>query len=156
MTTAKSTIDSIVESGKSTFYKTTRGTTWRNSSGKLHRTDGPAREWSNGSKEWHVNGKLHRIGAPAVEWADGTRQWWFKGKLHRIGGPAVEYADGAKEWWVDGKRHNTDGPAIKWDGIARWFVNGRELTEEEFNLYVDQTAGEVFIPPGKKLTHDRR
>jgi hypothetical protein len=53
---------------------------WRNSAGKLHREDGPAIEWSNGTKEW-----------------------WLDGKRHREDGPAVEYAHGDKEWYVDDK-----------------------------------------------------
>jgi len=62
----------------------------------LHRIDGPAREYADGDKFWHVNGKLHRNDGPAVEYADGGRSWY-------IDGPAVEYADGGKRWYVDGK-----------------------------------------------------
>lgn len=29
---------------------------WRNEDGKLHRVDGPAREWANGDREWWVQG----------------------------------------------------------------------------------------------------
>ena len=49
---------------------------WRNDQGLLHRTDGPAVEWSNGSKYWWVNDKLHRIDGPAVERASGSKYWW--------------------------------------------------------------------------------
>ena len=35
----------------------------------------------------------------------------LKGKLHRVNGPAIEYDDGSKYW----------------------YLNGKELTEEEFN-----------------------
>ena len=62
----------------------------------LHRIDGPAREYADGDKFWHVNGKLHRNDGPAVEYADGGRSWY-------IDGPAVEYADRGKRWYVDGK-----------------------------------------------------
>jgi len=31
----------------------------------LHREDGPAVEWYNGSKEWYKNAKLHREDGPA-------------------------------------------------------------------------------------------
>jgi hypothetical protein len=37
------------------------------------------------------NGKLHREDGPAVEYADGSKKWYLNGKLHREGGPAVEY-----------------------------------------------------------------
>ena len=45
---------------------------------------------------------LHRLDGPAVEWADGSKAWWVDGKRHRLDGPAYEYADGHKSWWVDG------------------------------------------------------
>ena len=55
-------------------------------------------------RSWWRNGELHREDGPAAEWADGTRHWWVNGRLHREDGPAVEYAEGSREWWVDGKR----------------------------------------------------
>lgn len=40
--------------------------------GVLHREDGPAIEYPDGSKEWYVNGVRTK-----VEWADGgTKFWW--------------------------------------------------------------------------------
>ena len=46
---------------------------------------------------------------------DKTIHWYNdKGQLHRLDGPAVEYADGFKEWYVEGRR----------------------MTEEEFNEYI--------------------
>lgn len=44
---------------------------------KLHRTDGPAFEGSDGSKEWRIDGKLHREDGPAVEWEDGRQAWYL-------------------------------------------------------------------------------
>ena len=39
----------------------TYGTRWyRNAMGQLHRDDGPAVEWSNGTKSWYQNGLRHR------------------------------------------------------------------------------------------------
>lgn len=69
---------------------------------KLHRIDGPAIEYSNGSKSWFFNGKLHRINGPAVEWHDGSKQWYIKGKLHRKDGPAIIWPSGSKSWWING------------------------------------------------------
>lgn len=53
---------------------------WRNKKGVLHRTDGPAAENTDGSKEWRLNGQYHRIDGPAIEWADGSKEWWINGK----------------------------------------------------------------------------
>jgi hypothetical protein len=72
--------------------------------GKLHRTDGPAIEWANGTKEWWLNGKRHRIDGPAVEYADGTKLWYLNDKLHRVDGPAIEWVNGNKEWWNNDKK----------------------------------------------------
>ena len=94
--------------------------------GKLHRDDGPAVEWADGSKVWYKNGKRHRDDGPAIERADGSKQWWKDGKRHRDDGPAIERADGSKQWWKDGKRHRDDGPAIEWaDGSKQWWKDGR-------------------------------
>jgi hypothetical protein len=59
-----------------------------------------------------------------------------------------------EEWW--GFPDNPKGPTINHSRSfsGTYNVNGREFTEEEFNMYVDQTTGEVFVPPGKKLEND--
>ena len=44
---------------------------------------------------------LHRGDGPAIEWADGTKYWFLNGKRHRIDGPAGEAVDGDKEWWLN-------------------------------------------------------
>lgn len=51
---------------------------WHNSSGQLHRTDGPA-VIDNGSKHWFQNCIRHRTDGPAIERADGTKEWWIDG-----------------------------------------------------------------------------
>jgi hypothetical protein len=70
----------------------------------LHREDGPAVEYSFGTKLYFLNGQLHRVDGPAIEWRDGTKHWCLNGKLHREDGPAIEYNDGGGEWHVNGKR----------------------------------------------------
>ena len=62
---------------------------------------------SAGNKHWRSDGKLHRDDGPAVEFHDGTLAWFQHDKLHRDGLPAVEWTDGIKEWWIDGiKQHD--------------------------------------------------
>lgn len=70
--------------------------------GVLHREDGPAVEWPNGAKEWHVNGMLHRVDGPAIETPEGDKLWSLNGQHHREDGPAFELADGTKQWWIHG------------------------------------------------------
>jgi len=47
---------------------------------------------------------IHREDGPAFEWSYGTKEWWLNGKLHREDGPAIEQADGAKRWYLNGER----------------------------------------------------
>ncbi len=87
---------------------------YKNELGQLHRTDGPAIEHSDGTKEWFINGLRHREDGPACEDSSGYRVWWVNGKCHREDGPAVEFDSGYKEWWLNGlnyyseERYNED------------------------------------------------
>jgi len=49
--------------------------------GNLHREDGPANEWEDGTKSWYLEGKRHREDGPAIEFADGEKQWYLENKL---------------------------------------------------------------------------
>jgi len=57
---------------------------------------------------WRLNDKLHREDGPAIEWADGTKKWCRNGQKHREDGPAVERADGYKEWWLNGEQYTEE------------------------------------------------
>lgn len=70
------------------------------------------------------------------EYPDGVRAWRnAAGQYHRLEGPAIEWPGGAYEWWRDGVPHREDGPAVAdpEGGLKIWFLDGVELTEEEFN-----------------------
>ena len=60
----------IIKNEKSTFYYSDKEMT------KLHREDGPACEWADGTKEWWLNDQLHREDGPAIERANGTKLWY--------------------------------------------------------------------------------
>ena len=81
---------------------------WPGTDRRLHRTDGPAVEYSDGRREWRQHGILHRTDGPAVENANGYCAWWQNGHLHRTDGPAIEYAAGAYEWWFNGTQHTEE------------------------------------------------
>ena len=118
----------------------------------IHREDGPAIEYSGGTKDWYVDGKRHRLDGPAVENSNGTKIWYVDGKLHRLDGPAIEWSEGTKSWYVDGKRHRLDGPACEWsDGTKLWYVNDKNLTEAEFNELTrpkKDCSGQVVVVDG--------
>jgi hypothetical protein len=86
----------------------------------LHREDGPAVEYSNGSKCWYLNGLRHREdGKPAIEYFDGYKAWLVHGKRHRIEGPARIWPEETKqipEWWLHGKQMDAKIHKILTDG----------------------------------------
>ncbi len=52
---------------------------WFDRIGELHRDDGPAAVYPDGSQEWHQHNKLHRLDGPAVIHPDGAEWWWLRG-----------------------------------------------------------------------------
>ena len=36
--------------------------------------------YTNGDKFWYLNDELHREDGPAIEWADGSKSWYLNGK----------------------------------------------------------------------------
>jgi len=80
---------------------------WKNKIGRLHRLDGPAVEFANGTKEWHQNGQFHRSDGPAYVGANGHKEWHFRGMLHREDGPAIVFSSGRKGWWIRGAKYKT-------------------------------------------------
>lgn len=76
---------------------------FKNKNGELHREDGPAVMWENGTKEWWIHDQLHREDGPAIEWADGSKEWCIHNRLHREDGPAVEESNGHKAWYIRGR-----------------------------------------------------
>ena len=130
------------------------GTRWyHNAAELLHRDEGPAIEYADGSKCWFQNGLLHRIVGPAVEYSNGDKEWWQNDQLHRTDGPAIEWVDGHKEWYQNGTLHRTYGPAIEYaDGSKRWYINGKQLSEAEFNQRVKMFETAVL----KTTTTSRR
>ena len=54
---------------------------------------------------YNRDGYLHRDNGPAVIWADGTCAWFQNGLRHCANGPAVEWTDGTKWWYLQGVRY---------------------------------------------------
>lgn len=47
--------------------------------GKLHREDGPAIEYEDGFKQWHIHGMHHSVDGPATICPDGKTVWVVRG-----------------------------------------------------------------------------
>jgi len=78
--------------------------------------------------------------------------WYLNGRLHRVGHPAIICSDGSKSWYLHGRLHRLDGPAIEWSTGYAWWIDGCELTEEEFNHYI--SPGCEFMINGKSVTEE--
>lgn len=105
---------------------------YRNSAGNLHKEDGPARIYKDGSEEWWWNGTKHRTNGPSdLIHHDGgvTVLWYHYNVLHREDGPAVHHACGRKEYWYKGVLHREDGPAIIDKDVKKWYQNGNLIYE---------------------------
>jgi hypothetical protein len=113
--------------------------------GKLHNENGPAVEFSDGTRVWYIHDLCHReerdpetgLILPAVEWSDGSRDWYYYGKTHRneidpktgLSLPAMTFLDGSKYWYIHGVRHCEDGPAVVLpDNRTQYWFNGRHLS----------------------------
>jgi hypothetical protein len=73
-----------------------------NENDQLHRLDGPAVEFYNGTKAWYINGLSHRLDGPAIE-HNGNKFWYINGLSHRLDGPALEYYNGKKNYYYNGE-----------------------------------------------------
>lgn len=88
--------------------------------------------------EFRVNGKLHREDGPAVIWNDGTENWYQNGRLHREDGPARTWYDGSTTWYIDGVPQSEPGPQIVKDiheyihahGLHELIQSGDEVSME--------------------------
>lgn len=93
--------------------------------GVLHREDGPAIEYTNGSEEWFIDGQLHREGDKPA------RIIYTKDRHHVI--------RKREEWYQRGRlyRHPSNGvPIVGYDGMAYWdaeMVRGFDPLEEDIS-----------------------
>ena len=94
---------------------------------------------------------LHREDGPAVEYADGSKMWYFNGNRHREDGPAIIHHSGHSEWWVEGNpltkvqwlNRNKEGSDYQVGGshyaiqyIQPWDYMEACMSEEEFKGYL--------------------
>lgn len=132
-------------------------TVWENEKGELHRTDGPAVEYPDGSKQWFENGKFlreegnythvvkdwYKEGNRFREEADGSKRLYKDGVLHNTEGPAVVYTNGAKEWWIGGERVQTRGSASSF----------KVVTDENGTVYSSNENGKLDREDGPAIEY---
>jgi hypothetical protein len=106
---------------------------WYDADAKLHRDDGPAQDWTNGSQGWWQHGQLHRVDGPAITHPSGQREWYQHGLRHRLDGPAVITFLGDEYWYQEGLLHCETGPAqLSATGNKRWYLQGAEYSKQQW------------------------
>ena len=56
-------------------------------------------------------------------------------KLKKFNGEHIN-SNGTQRWYKDGELHREDGPSIIYtDGSKLWYINGKELTEQQFTQW---------------------
>lgn len=83
--------------------------------------------YANGT-EWWLDDKLHRQDGPAIQYSNGTKKWFIEDKLHREDGPAIEYYDGTEYFYLHGilytqeefnaRTNSCDGKTVEIDGVT--------------------------------------
>jgi len=135
----------------STMTTDTQGNkAWRNAEGQLHREDGPAFEFPDGTKSWHRNGQYHREDGPACEYSSGTKSWYLNGKPSseeevralgkmKLSSTMTVDSEGNKIWRnAEGHLHREDGPAYFSPVCKEWYLNGLLHREDgPAIIYVD-------------------
>jgi hypothetical protein len=87
-------------------------------------------------RQYYLNGFLHREDGPAGTYADGSKIYLQNGILHRLNGPAVIRADGYEAYYIYGRLHREDGPAITWaNGQKAYYLYDKKITKWELILH---------------------
>jgi len=105
---------------------------------------------TDGDTFWYRDDVLHREDGPAVEWVNGTKEWWYKGffvgkgdkpdptlwarltSVEANGGALLNGCivdlEGVKWWYKDDLIYREDGPALEApNGTTEWYFKGEFL-----------------------------
>jgi hypothetical protein len=97
----------------------------------IHREDGPAVIYLDGTQVWYQYNQKHRLDGAAFIAPRGAQVWYQNNQRHRLDGPAVVYADGRQDWYQNNQLHRVDGPAvIHANGGQDWWLYGVEYEED--------------------------
>lgn len=110
---------------------------WKLLDGRLHREDGPAVEYVNGSKYWWFNGERHREDGPAVIRPGESEEWYLNDLRHREDGPAIILPGRIEEWWFEGLRHRKDGPAMIHGEYLEYWIRGKQILVVKDNAHLE-------------------
>ena len=165
---------------------------WRNKDGKLHRDNNlPAMIFKDRNKLFYKNGELHRLNGPAIEYIDGTKKYWIEGvqltedefkdsmdweqfkepieyDLHGNLIPKMEEPEEEVLYETDdsgnityrnemGQLHREDGSAsISINGSKAYYLKGKPLVENEYYKIprIDEQGNKRWFNKDGKLHRD--
>lgn len=84
---------------------------------------------------------LHRENGPAIEYTSGTKIWHLNGQCHRQDGAAIEYTNGKKSWYLHDKSVTRAEHALLTRKVPTININGKEFTVEELNSLIKSAKG---------------
>lgn len=58
------------------------------------------------TRRWYKDDVLHRTDGPAIEYVDGSASWFVNGARHRVDGPAYIYLGKFQLWYYQGVKIN--------------------------------------------------
>lgn len=117
---------------------------WTNGKGFIHRDDGPAIEYDDGSKVWATNGEYHRLDGPAYEsvLVDFSCVYFVRGKAILEGTKAWDEAR-RRAMYTTGKPTPSWAPAEGSVVVLRFDKDGH--TREHEVLFCDDMHGSVRL-----------
>ncbi len=83
---------------------------------------------------------LHREDGPASEYANGSKSWWFYGRLHREDGPAFVRINGTKSWFLNGKEVSEEKHKKLTRKEPTILIEGKAFTVEELKNLIKQAT----------------
>jgi len=99
-------------------------------------------------------GNLHSMfDEPAVILESGEQKWYYKGLLHREEKPAVQIPGYENQYYEMGQKHRMNGPAIESIDGEEYWINGNQITKEQFNLNKKLT---ISLPTKNKKQSNKK
>lgn len=85
--------------------------------------------------------QLHRENGPACEYTSGTKIWYLNGQCHRQDGAAIEYTNGIKYWYFYNRLVTEAEHTLLTKKAPHITINGKEFTVEELKILIKSAEG---------------
>jgi hypothetical protein len=111
---------------------------------QIHRTEGPAVVFDDGSYIWYLQGKRSRTNGPSTLIKNPLfREWRIGGKLHRKDGPAIEYAQTLEQLRKDKHLGPVNYSLEFW--VIEFYVNGVPHRDHPHAAKITGYLGKVCV-----------